>query len=481
MSTTPTDTQVRFGRRSTRGLILGFSAPRVIVMMIAAAVAIVAVSVDNAPGLVVSAVVWLPLGASAFIRVGGRPVIEWTATWLRYGTRKAAGQGEYRSKLALAPRPAGTLALPGDAASLRMHVDGISGAVMIHDPHRHTLTAVVSVSHPAFVLLDHDDRNQRVSRWGRVYAALAQSGTTAAIQVLEAAVPDPASGQAEWYATNGQHNGSWADTQYQTLLDQVRLAAGTHRTVIALAVDLRRAARAVRAAGGGMAGSAAVLRGDMASLADLLRQAGLNVNGWLSDTELAAIIRTAYDPDAVLEGHQPGANLTHAGPMAVSEHWDCLRHDSGWSRVLWVAEWPRIEVTAEFLHSVIFAPNVRRSLSIIARPLPTDTAIRQIRKEKTEAVADMAHKAKIGQVAQLSDAQEYDDLLARERSVIAGHTDVEFAGFITVTAPTPDELDAATAQITRAAAQSACEARPLYGRQAQGFISAALPLARHTF
>ncbi len=177
----------------------------------------------------------------------------------------------------------------------------------------------------------------------------------------------------------------------------------------------------------------------------------------------------------------PGANLAHAGPLAMTEHWDRLRHDSGWSSVLWIAEWPRIDVTAEFLHSIIFAPGVRRSLSLIARPLPTDVALRQIRKEKTDAAADMAHKQKVGQIADLSDAQEYQDLLSRERSVVAGHTDVEFAGLITVTASDPDTLDAARAQVIRAAAQAACEVRILHGRQAQGFVCGALPLARNCF
>jgi hypothetical protein len=104
-----------------------------------------------------------------------------------------------------------------------------------------------------------------------------------------------------------------------------------------------------------------------------------------------------------------------------------------------------------------------------------------LRKEKTDAVADMAQKQRVGQISDLSDAQEYEDLLARERSVIAGHTDIQFSGFITVSAPTREELDGARSAIARAAAQAACEVRPLFGRQAQGFVIASLPLARRSF
>jgi hypothetical protein len=265
-------------------------------------------------------------------------------------------------------------------------------------------------------------------------------------------------------------------------LDQVRLDSSTHRTTVSLSLDLRSAARAIKAAGRGVRGAAEVLRADMAALSDALRQAGLRPVGWLGEAELAAIVRQAFEPSVEIDPtSDPAANLSHAGPVAVSESWQRLRHDSAWSSVLWVSEWPRIAVPPDFLHPLVFAPGVRRTLSIASRPQPTDVALRQIRREKTEAVADSAQKARVGQLADLSDSQEYDDLMARERSVISGHTDVEFTGLLTVTTPTAEALDAAVATITRAAAQASCEVRPLYGRQMQGFIAAALPLGRTTF
>ncbi len=476
---TPT---VRFGRRSTRGLILGFSTPRVIALAGAVSIAIAALVIAGGLGCIAAGVAWGPLAASALVRVAGRPAVEWAGTATHFHARKATGQLEYRAQLPLRPRPAGTLALVGDAAALRVYNDPITGAAMVHDPHRSTLSAVISVSHPAFVLLDPDERVQRISRWGRLYAALAQSGTCSALQVLEATLPDPATGQAEWYAAHGIHDDSWADIEYRQLLDQARLAAGTHRTTISLALDLKTANRAIKAAGRGMEGAAAVLRGDMATLVDSLRSADLRAGEWLSEAELAAIIRAAYDPGTVLDARSdPGANLTHAGPLAISEHWEHLRHDSAFSTVLWISEWPRIDVPPDFLHHLIFAPDVRRTLSLIVHPLATDEALRQIRKEKTEAVADAAQKARVGQIADLADAQEYADLQARERSVVSGHTDVEFSGFVTVTAPTLESLEAARSVITRAASQAACEVRPLYGRQLQGFVLGALPLARRAF
>ena len=472
---------VRFARHPSRGLLLGFSGPRVAALGLSGTVAAIALFFAGAMGLLVSAALWLPLGAAAMVRVGGRPAVEWGGTAAHYGARKASSQTEFRARPGK-PRPSGALALPGDAASLRFYLDGPSDAAMVHDRHRQTLTAVLAVTHPAFALLDDADRAARTGRWGRVLAGLGASGTCAALQVLEATVPDPAVGQREWWEAHGSHGGGWATAQYEALLEQVSLGSSTHRSTISLALDLKAVSRAVRAAGRGLAGAAEVLRRDMASLSESLRLAGLRPAAWLGEAELAALVRDAFDPAAGLGPRQgPGAGLAHAGPMAVAESWDRLRHDSAWSQVLWVAEWPRVAVPADFLHPLIFTPGVRRRLTLYARPLPTDTALRQIRREKTGAVADGAQKARIGQVADLSDAQEYEDLLARERSVISGHTDVCFTGFVTVTAPSPEALEAAVGTVKRAAAQSCCEVRPVYGRQMQSFVAAALPLARSPF
>ena len=212
--------RVRFARHSTRGLLLGFSAPRVAVLGAAGLVAVVALFAGGVMALALSAVVCVPLVASAVVRAGGRPVVEWAATAAHYQVRRVGAQTEFRARPAR-PRPAGTLALPGDAASLRVYRDEASGAAMVHDPHRHTLSAALLVTHPAFALLDDSDRAGRVGRWGRVLAGLASSGTCAALQVLEATVPDPALGQREWWEAQGSRADGWAERQYRALLDQV--------------------------------------------------------------------------------------------------------------------------------------------------------------------------------------------------------------------------------------------------------------------
>lgn len=473
-------TTIRFGRRSSRGFLLGFSGARVACIFTAAVTMIGGLFLGGATGLAATGTGWVPLLAGAFVRVNGSWLVDVFPTGGHYALRTATGQTRYLARPDK-PRPAGTLALPGDAAALRFHLDTASGAVMVHDPHHHTLTAIARVTHPAYVLLGADEQQRRVNAWGRTLAGLAATGTCARLQVLETTQPDSGQGITGWWDAHGSREATqWAVGQYQQLMDTCAPAAATHRTLVALSLDMHAASRAIRHAGSGLVGAAAVLAQDMAGFESGLRSAELDLQAWLSPTELAGVLRLAYDPAAAatLDADTVGHDLATAGPVAVEEHWDHLRHDTGHSAVLWVSEWPRIEVPAHFLHGLVFAPGVRKTISITATPSSTATALRDIRKAKVSYLTDAAQKAKIGSVADAADSQELTDVLDREQALIAGHADYRFTGLIAITATSKDDLDAAVAQVGRAAVGCGCETRLLAGQQARAFTTAALPLAR---
>ena len=467
---------VRFGRRQAKGLLLGYSGQVVIVVSAGLVILAVALLLSPTVGVAVTSPLWAGMIASGFVRWHGAPGSESVPLLLHGQVRKTHGQTRYRVR-PMQPRPAGTMGLPGDAAALRFYDDSVTGAVMVHDPHRQTLSATVHVTHPAFVLLDAGEQGRRVTAWSRVLGGLAATGTCAAVQVLESVIPDPGRGVVGWWRDHGTHDDSWASVEYATLMRTAAPSAASHRTLITLVLDLHAAARSIREAGRGMAGAAAVLAGDMANIEVALRAASLSVHSWLSAPDLAVVIRQAYDPATTLTVDGPGADMA-SGPAAVDEHWDYLRHDTGYSTVLWISEWPSIDAAPPFLHALIFAPGIRRSLSLIARPLGAAQALREIRKEKVDYITDREQKAKTGRIIDLSDDQEYADVLAREAALVSGHADMRYSGFLTLTAPTLDNLRAATAHAQRAATQCMLETRLIYGRQAQAFIVAALPLGR---
>ena len=471
---------VQFSRLTRRGILLGLSLPQLLVLAVAVLTVVAGLYTGGGMGLVWTAPVWTVCAVLAWLPAGGRKLVEWVPIAAGWMWRSCTGQLIYRRRI-IKPRPAGTLALPGDAAALREWEDPDSEAAMIHDPHAQTLTAILGVSHPAFVLLDPGEQQRRVSGWGRVLAAACRSGRIARIQVCERTLPDSGTGLAEWWRTHGTDDGSWAASVYAELIERAGPAGERHATTISLSLDMKAAARQIRTAGGGMRGAAAVLRQEMTTLTTALRAAELTSTGWLTPGEVAVILRSAYDPAAApaLERHgQLGRELATAGPVAVTETWDRLRSDSAHHSVLWISEWPRTQVYPGFLAPLVLSTGLLRTLALHYTPIRADQAARDLRKKKTELISDAAQRRKIGQVEDASATAEYQDVVQQEADLTAGHGVLRVTGLIAVSAPTIDGLDAAVAAVEQAAIQASCETRNLVGQQAQAFTAAALPLCR---
>jgi hypothetical protein len=470
----------QFSRLTKRGILLGLSVPQLAALSIGTLTIVTALYTAGASGILWTSPVWGTAAVIAGIPIGGRKIVEWAPIVSRWTWRAAHDQLTYRRRI-VRPRPVGTLSLPGDAAALREWNDPESGAVMIHDPHARTLTAVVAVSHPAFALLDPGEQHRRVTGWGRVLAGTCRSGRIARLQVSERTLPDSGTGLVEWWDRHGIDDDSWAAATYRDLIHRAGPAGERHATTIALSLDLTAASRPVRTQGGGMRGAAAVLRQEMTALTRALRAADLTVGGWLTADELAVILRTAYDPvvGVELERHPDvGRSLTTAGPVAVAESWDRLRTDTAFHAVLWISEWPRSQVFPGFLSPLVFTNGILRTVSLHYLPVRADQAARDLRKKKTELISDAYQRKRIGQIEDTGATAEYGDLLHQEADLTAGHGVLRTTGLVCVTAPTVDELDAAVATIEQAALQSTCETRRLVGQQAQAFTAAALPLCR---
>lgn len=471
---------VKFSRLTRRGVLLGLSLAQLVVVGLGVGTLVWAFYAGGGILIALTSPVWLASAVVVWVRVAGRAIVEWVPVFVWWVWKTTAGQLLYRRRV-VKPRPAGTLALPGDMARLREYDDPVTGAGMVHDPTAETLTAIVSVSHPAFVLLDPGEQERRVSSWGRVLATVCRSGRIAMLQVLERTLPDSGSGLAEWWASHGVVDASWASTTYAELIDRAGPAGERHATTLSLSLDMRAASRQVRTAGGGVRGAAAVLRQEMSTLIAALRSADLSPSAWLSSGEIAVILRSAYDPAvaATLERHgELGQSLATAGPVAVNESWSRLRTDSAFHAVLWISEWPRSMVYPGFLAPLLLSTGIQRSFSLLCTPMRSDQAARDIRKKKTEYISDAAQRQRIGQIEDASQTAEFHDVLQQEADLTAGHGVLRYTGLVSVSARTADDLDAAVAAIEQAAIQASCETRLLVGQQAQAFTAAALPLCR---
>ncbi|MFG2430318.1 SCO6880 family protein [Streptomyces sp. NPDC048590] len=479
---------VKFPHRSRRGILLGLSLPQLTLAACTLALLLMTVISTGLLGAVTLTPLWAASGALIAIRRHGRSLIDWAPIVTRYAHRRHTGQTLWLARPVTRPRQEGVLHLPGAAASLKVVTPGDSanGAAAVYDPHQQTLTAIARVASRAFALLDPATQNHNVNSWGRALAGIARTGHIATVQVLERTVPDSGDTLTRHWTQNGRPQTPVAGQIYSELVSSASPAAAPHETYLAISLDLKAAKRLIAQAGGGLPGAFTVMEQTTASLAQAARNAGLMVTGWLSAREIAAVIRTAYDPAALAalqqwsETGRAEAEPAAAGPVVQVEEYDRLATDSARHATYWVENWPRTEMGAGFLHGIMFTAGVRRSLSLIYAPQGLESALRDVQRRKAAIIADASERARRGQVDSESDSVEYADVKTRERQLIAGHADVALTGLVTVTAENNALLDAACAQIETAAVTAGVDLRRLNYQQPEAFTVAALPLARTT-
>ncbi|MFE7503856.1 SCO6880 family protein [Promicromonospora sp. NPDC057488] len=470
---------VKFSRLSKRALLLGLTATQLATIGIGGLPLVIALYTGT--GAHYAIVLLAGAAAAALVPVGGRQAITWVPIAGSWAWRTVTGQRDFRARTTgrvARPRPAGTLALPGDAAALRQYTDPITGAVLVHDPHAATLTALLPVTHPAFMLLDPGEQQRRVTAWGRVLATVSRSGHIAALQVTERTLPGSGASLADWWQAHGTHDESFASRTYADLIGRAGPAGEQHATTIALSLDLNAAARTIRAAGGGLRGGATVLRQEVETLTIALRAADLTPGEPYDAGRLAVHLRTSYDPaiGPALERHPTlGRELAAAGPIAVTETWGQLRADGARHCVLWIAQWPQSPTYPGFLAPLLLSSGVERTISLTYRPVRTDAAMRELRRRRTGHLSDATQRARMGQTSDATDQAELADVLQQEADLAAGHSLLTTTGLITISAQDAERLEHDVAAVEQAAIQAGVETRRLWGQQAQAFARTVLP------
>ncbi|MEV4555753.1 SCO6880 family protein [Kitasatospora sp. NPDC049285] len=474
---------VKFPHRSKRGVLLGLTAAQLIVASLAGLLLLVVVLTRGVVGALELIPFWAAVALFVLVRHRGRSLADWAPIVTRYALRRMRGQLIWLARPSRRPVREGLLHLPGTAASLRVVTapDRRYGAV--HDPRAGTLTAIVKVSSRAYALLDPAAQNANVSGWGRALAALARTGHIARIQVIERTMPASGDALRRYWEKTGNPDAPVAGEIYGDLVKNAGPAAAPHEAYVAISLDFKAARRLINQAGGGLAGGFSVLAQLTATFDQAARTAGLNPAGWLSATEIAAVVRTAYDPKSLTgldrwssSGH-PEAAPAAAGPVVVIEKAGHIATDSAVHATYWVENWPRTETSPGFLHQLLFSGGVQRTLSLAYEPKGLDAAMRDVQRKKASIIADSAERARRGQVDSEADTVEYQDVKQRERQLIAGHADVALTGLLTVSADTEDELRSACAVVETAAVAAQLDLRPLTWQQAEAFTAAALPLA----
>jgi hypothetical protein len=466
----------RFPRKESGSILLGLRPAQVALIAVA-----VGMTVLGLLGQVQSVTRTLMLtsgplvGIAAMTPIEGMPAYRWLMLRTLDIVRRARGRNSYRVNL-VRPSRLADLHLPGQVAVLRL-MDQRSRIGVLHDPRLKRLTAVARVLGPAHLLQDSEEQDRRVVEYGRLVAGLCRGGRRIArAQILERTLPDAADGLVVWARSRCLDPATPAGSIYQDLLDRAAPAPARHETLIGLSLDLVAVAKEIRKHGGGLVGAAKVLEAEARAFQGTLVAAGVN-GRWLSAGEIAAVVRTAFDPAAAGKIEQRSGSLptSAALPMAIDVAWDHVRTDSSYQRVYQVDEWPRIHVTSGFLSPLLLRPGIRRTFSIVMQPIPVSKALRDARRDRVERVTDRATRSRIGQIETEQDRQTDADVAQRERDLAEGHADVRWVGLLAVSADSLDELDDACAQMELAASQAMLDLRRVVGQQAEAFVAAALP------
>jgi hypothetical protein len=221
----------------------------------------------------------------------------------------------------------------------------------------------------------------------------------------------------------------------------------------------------------------------LVGLESALTTCGVTVLRRATAEDIAATVRTAYDPisrgevERLLTGdplERDGVlGWADSGPVAAEDRWDSYRHDSGFSVSWGWHEPPRQQVTSGILTRLMSPGRFVKRVSVLYRPLPAGQAARLLEEQVNAAAFRDAYRR-----AQKRD-ETARDIADRERAQQAAREEgagvVVMSVYVTATVTDEAQLAGVVSEVEARADQSKLRVRRLYGSQSVGFATT-LPL-----
>lgn len=492
----------RFPPLERRGVIAGWRAGQVGAVAVSLVLAVLSVRSRPSLGGVVIALLLVGGGiAVAFWPIAGRTGEQWLPVVVHWGWAGAMGRriqvdrGPLHGVSVAFDRStdAGPIRVAGRSRATPTSVfDGLelvgstpdssggSGIGVIVDERARTVTAVLELRGHSFALLGPIEQDARVAGWARVLASLARDGSAVnRLQWVETCLPDDGSAVRSHLDGHGiLAEDSPAARSYRALLDEATPVTRRHRVLLAVTVHRGRSARAIRSAGGGLAGALEVLAREVSAVGTSLEGVDVAVDGVFDRDGLGRLVAEALLPAPDWSGG-PSMGPPTAGPpwpMGLEAGWDAVRTDGTWHAVYWVAEWPRVDVQPDFLGPLLFAP-LRRTLSVVMEPIDPTRAARQVAQARTAGLADGELRRRNGFLTSARHSRESQSVDERDIELADGHAQFRYSGYLGVTADSHTELVASCASLEQAAGHARLEVRRLFGQQDAALLCL-LPLGR---
>ena len=361
-----------------------------------------------------------------------------------------------------------------------------TGVAVVRDRRERTLSATLPARGREFSLLERADQERILSGWGDVLGGFCtERGPVSRVRVTEWAAPSGLAAHERFLDAHAHPVNEAARESYEQLLAQAGPMAVTHEVLLTVTVDLRK----VRGRRGERPEDCAVevLLEELRLLTNRLDAAGLPAGPPLSLATTAAALRQRLDPTVARRlANRRATTLAeaagligpwNAGPLATQAEWDHAVVDGSVHRTYWIAEWPRLDVPPNWLEPVLLHAGGTRSFSLHYEPVPPSRSQRRIDRDSTRLAADEEQRSRSGFRIGARHRRAQHAVVEREAELVAGFHELEYAGFVTVSAPDLAMLDVSCAEYEQVAAQAGLELRALDGRHDLG-LACSLPLGR---
>lgn len=463
------------GWRRSRGIgLLGLGAGATMVVLSSAVAVLIAAAVSLKAGalLAVPAAVVITLTVARF---DGIPITHLGLRRARWWYARARGWHRLRGGV-LVDHPR-AWDLPGVLAPTQLleAEDGRGGTFgVVWDRRTGMLTATIRCAASSTWLVATEEADGWVSNWHQWMASLGHATLVHHVAVTVDTAPEAGATLAD--QVNGRiRPGAPADAvQFmKDLVARSPRAAADVDTWVSVTFDPSRAGERLETLADQTAEVSRLLDGFASSLAEC----GVSVLGRASAVELAAIVRTAFDPasrgevDRIASNGDPDGMLTwaDAGPVAAEESWDRYRHDSGLS-VTWAwREAPRQRVTSQVLTRLLGPSRHPKRVTVLYRPLGSGDAARVLESQVNAAQFREHYRRSQGRDETARDRADREQAVQAAREEASGAGVVLLSLYATVTVEDDADLAAAAANVEAAADAAKVRLRRLYGAQAAGF------------
>jgi hypothetical protein len=481
-----TDRSYRLEPLDASGVFLGLGALQSALAGGGLALSVAAISA-GAP-LPVAAAPVVAATALCFARAGGHPLWAWLPLSVHWVATRQRGARRWVPPLPLwscASEPAAPLPPCLDGLEI-VGVPWRHGTDLgaFHDRRRHTLTVVVPVRGPQFVVEPRAEQERLLAGWGDVLAQFAvERGAVSAMSWSDLAQASGVAEHTAWVASRpGGEPHPAASDSYAELLDLATSTAVAHDTVVTITVARDRLGR--RGHGEDPLGRAAVTA--VEALLRGLRSAGLTAADPHTPAGLQRLLRERIAPGHSQRPAVPrrsgrladrlavGSRAT-AGPLSMETAWRHVRVDGAYARTWWVGTWPRLAQPPAWLEPFLSGGGLNRTMTVHLQPEPAHQSRRRIERDLVRLESDATTKEDKGRRVDARHRRATQALLDREDELVAGFCEIAYCGLVTVTAQSLEELEEHGEIVEQLAREAGMELRVLDARQDTAWV-AALPV-----